>query len=100
MADTDSVPTTTVSGTSAAPTPAAGEGPGGLASAFGQHQLSLASLAVHADDYINSHRDVAPPLHVSTTFRYARNPDDLTPWQNIDVGLPSGTAREEGKGRK
>ncbi|KAI5787673.1 pyridoxal phosphate-dependent transferase [Peziza echinospora] len=31
---------------------------------------SLATLAIHADDSIASTSDVAPPIHVSTTFRY------------------------------
>lgn len=47
--------------------------------------LGFASRSVHADDYISAHRAVAPPLHVSTTFRYSSNPDDLVPWENIDV---------------
>ncbi|KAI1132301.1 pyridoxal phosphate-dependent transferase [Nemania abortiva] len=41
-----------------------------------QH-LSLSAQAVHADDFLNSHSAVAPPMHVSTTFRYSRNPDEL-----------------------
>lgn len=28
------------------------------------------TLAVHADDVMNTYTDVAPALHVSTTFRY------------------------------
>jgi hypothetical protein len=28
------------------------------------------TLAIHADDRLNSYTDVAPALHVSTTFRY------------------------------
>lgn len=47
----------------------------------------MASLSVHADDYINNHQAVAPPMHVSTTFRYAENPDDLKPWENLNVCL-------------
>lgn len=62
-------------------------GPDQLASAF-SHPLSIASLSVHADDYINSHQAVAPPLHTSTTFRYARDPDDLEPWKNLDPNAP------------
>ncbi|KAI0485994.1 pyridoxal phosphate-dependent transferase [Xylaria cf. heliscus] len=42
-----------------------------------QH-LSLSAQTVHADDFLNSHSAVAPPMHVSTTFRYSRNPDDLS----------------------
>ncbi|MCJ1479945.1 hypothetical protein MMC06_000099 [Schaereria dolodes] len=40
---------------------------------------SLATRAIHADDYLNTNADVAPPLHVATTFRYADHPDNLIP---------------------
>ncbi len=63
---------------------AAGARPDQLAAAFGR-QLSLASRSVHADDYTNTHSAVAPPMHVSTTFRYSDNPDKLLPWSEIDV---------------
>ncbi|WEW59011.1 hypothetical protein PRK78_004479 [Emydomyces testavorans] len=39
-----------------------------------------ATIAIHADDPLNVVEDVAPPLHVSTTFRYSDNPEDLVPW--------------------
>lgn len=65
-----------------------GGGPGALASHFGAHQLGLSSLSVHADDYINSHRAVAPPLHVSTTFRYNDDPERLAQWENTDDNAP------------
>ncbi|KAI3401683.1 hypothetical protein diail_9347 [Diaporthe ilicicola] len=71
--------------------PAAGKpthGRGALAAHFGDHQLSLSSLAVHADDYVNSHRAVAPPLHTSTTFRYNSDPDQLRQWDNTDDNAP------------
>jgi len=42
--------------------------------------LSPSTLAVHADDPLNVVDDVAPPIHVSTTFRYPRNPDLLHPF--------------------
>ena len=45
------------------------------------------TLAVHADDHLNDTTDVAPPLHVSTTFRYASNPTDLVPHAD-DVRCP------------
>ncbi|KAB5530480.1 pyridoxal phosphate-dependent transferase [Coniochaeta sp. 2T2.1] len=67
--------------------PGTGKGPEHLSSAF-PRELSIASLSVHADDYINSHRAVAPPLHTSTTFRYAADPDDLVPWDNLDPNAP------------
>ncbi|KAK1833784.1 cystathionine beta-lyase [Podospora conica] len=62
-------------------------GPDHLARALGK-QLSLASRSVHADDYINNHQAVAPPMHVSTTFRYSRNPDDLVSWENVNPNAP------------
>lgn len=40
-------------------------------------QLSLSSRLVHADDGLAAHSAVAPAMHVSTTFRYSDNPDDL-----------------------
>ncbi|KAL3466409.1 pyridoxal phosphate-dependent transferase [Aspergillus heterothallicus] len=33
--------------------------------------------ALHADDYLNLVTDVAPPIHLSTTFRYPREPNNL-----------------------
>nr|POE68835.1 putative trans-sulfuration enzyme [Quercus suber] len=41
--------------------------------------LSLATRVVHADDPMNSYADVAPALHVSTTFRYTSDPAKLNP---------------------
>ena len=43
----------------------------------GMRGLSLSSKTIHADDFLNKGQDVAPPLHVSTTFRYNRDPDKL-----------------------
>ena len=40
---------------------------------------SFATLGIHADDPINDSTDVAPALHVSTTFRYPHDPDKLIP---------------------
>jgi len=37
------------------------------------------TLAIHADDRLNQATDVAPALHVSTTFRYSSDPDQLVP---------------------
>ncbi|KAG4220010.1 hypothetical protein PC116_g31511 [Phytophthora cactorum] len=48
-----------------------------------QH-LSLSAQTIHADDFLNSHQSVAPPMHVSTTFRYNDDPDELKPWTNIN----------------
>lgn len=41
--------------------------------------LGAATRAIHADDELNTLTDVAPPMHVATTFRYSSNPDDLKP---------------------
>jgi cystathionine beta-lyase/cystathionine gamma-synthase len=41
--------------------------------------VELATLALHADDHLNSIEDVAPPIHVSTTFRYPKDPEVLRP---------------------
>jgi cystathionine beta-lyase len=51
----------------------------------GLANLSLSSKTVHADDYLNKGRDVAPPLHVSTTFRYNQDPDQLKVHRGDDV---------------
>ncbi|KAK2798202.1 hypothetical protein FQN51_007888 [Onygenales sp. PD_10] len=43
-----------------------------------------ATLALHADDPVNVVTDVAPPMHLSTTFRYSDNPDELIPCAELD----------------
>ncbi|KAI2636017.1 pyridoxal phosphate-dependent transferase [Xylaria nigripes] len=50
--------------------------------------LSLSAQTVHADDFLNTHPSVAPPMHVSTTFRYSRNPEDLTYLSNTNPNNP------------
>ena len=37
-----------------------------------------ATQALHADDRLNLVTDVAPPIHLSTTFRYPDDPNELT----------------------
>lgn len=55
-------------------------GPNGSAShEASMMTYSLATLGIHGDDPINSETDVAPSLHVATTFRYPRDPDRLEP---------------------
>jgi hypothetical protein len=51
-------------------------------------KLSLSSQTIHADDYLNAGQDVAPALHVSTTFRYNSNPEALVPLTERDVHPP------------
>ena len=51
--------------------------------------LSLSTLAVHADDTLNGPHvtDVAPALHVSTTFRYTNDLSKLIPIADEDVSI-------------
>lgn len=47
--------------------------------------VDLSTALIHADDKDNRVTDVAPPINVSTTFRY--DDDDLIPWterENLD----------------
>uniref|UniRef100_A0A0B7JW54 Cystathionine gamma-synthase n=1 Tax=Bionectria ochroleuca TaxID=29856 RepID=A0A0B7JW54_BIOOC len=53
-----------------------GAGPG-TGKTPGATLTSLSSKVVHADDNISAHRAVAPAMHVSTTFRYDDDPDQL-----------------------
>ena len=62
-----------------------GTGTGTETAARDLGHLSLSARTVHADDYLNSHPAVAPPMHVATTFRYNDDPDKLQPWKNINV---------------
>ncbi|KAF4637050.1 hypothetical protein G7Y89_g1048 [Cudoniella acicularis] len=54
----------------------------------GLANLSLSSKTIHADDFLNKGQDVAPPLHVSTTYRYNRDPDKLKTWKELDPDTP------------
>jgi cystathionine gamma-synthase len=49
---------------------------------------SLSTLGVHGDDPINSATDVAPPLHVSTTYRYPNDPSLLKPLSYLPSHTP------------
>ncbi|KAL0936515.1 cystathionine gamma-synthase [Colletotrichum truncatum] len=66
-------------------TPAAGPG---SAPADDLRKLSLATRSVHADDGISAHRAIAPAIHVSTTFKYTPNPDELRAGENTDPNAP------------
>lgn len=50
-------------------------------------KFSAATRAIHGDDGIQKHNAVAPPMHVSTTFRYNDDPDKLVFWGEHDVSL-------------
>lgn len=51
--------------------------------------VGISTRSLHADDAFNVATDVAPPLHVATTYRYAANPDDLVPARDRSVCLPT-----------
>lgn len=40
---------------------------------------------LHADDSLNLVTDVAPPMHLSTTFRYPSDPSQLVPAADATV---------------
>lgn len=42
-----------------------------------RENIHPATQALHADDRLNLVTDVAPPIHLSTTFRYPDNPSEL-----------------------
>jgi hypothetical protein len=44
-----------------------------------------ATLSLHADDFLNTANDVSPAIHISTTYRYTRNLEELRPIQEEDV---------------
>ncbi len=52
-------------------------------------KYSTTTQLIHGDDHLNGADDVAPPLHVATTFRYSRNPDLLIPAKHIEVSHPA-----------
>lgn len=47
------------------------------------NHAGASTRSLHADDPVNVVTDVSPPLHLSTTFRYADNPDDLVPAKEL-----------------
>ena len=55
----------------------------GQESLTSKHHAS--TVAIHSDDSLNQAADVAPAIHVSTTFRYTDDPDDLVPAKDLTV---------------
>jgi len=49
------------------------------------HNLHPETLAVHVDDELHMSNDVAPPLHVSCTFKFPSDPEALVPLRNRTV---------------
>lgn len=46
---------------------------------YSSEAIGASTRSLHADDALNIVTDVAPPMHLSTTFRYSKNPADLLP---------------------
>lgn len=44
-----------------------------------------ATLALHGDEVLRSSDDVAHPIHVSSTFRYSDDPEQLNPSHGRDL---------------
>lgn len=70
------------------------EGPNGVSPKppLVQHRppnYSFATLGIHGDDGMQHSTDVSPALHVSTTFRYPRDPSQLIPEDKLTQPEPS-----------
>ena len=46
-----------------------------------------ATLALHADESLQTDNDIAPAIHVSTTFRYPEDPDELNPFYGRQIAV-------------
>ena len=58
-----------------------------------------ATLALHADDKLNLVTDVAPPIHLSTTFRFPRESENLIPSEDPKNTFPSFVLLQSSAGR-
>jgi hypothetical protein len=47
----------------------------------------ISTLSLHADDALNVVNDVAPPMHLATTYRYPDDPAALVPAADAPVCL-------------
>jgi hypothetical protein len=47
--------------------------------------MSMATKAIHGDDFYSPHRAIAPGMHVAVNYRYARDPENLKFMNNLDV---------------
>lgn len=46
-----------------------------------------ATLALHADEALRLVDDIAPPIHVSTTYKYPNDPERLMPFYGREIGV-------------
>lgn len=53
------------------------------------HSIGTSTQSLHADDVLNVVSDVAPPMHLSTTFRYSNDPAALVPVADVDTVCPA-----------
>ncbi|RSL80067.1 hypothetical protein CEP51_006880, partial [Fusarium floridanum] len=51
-------------------------------------KFHFGTQAVHADDFVSSHRAIAPAMHPAVNHRYARDPDDLVEMEKDDPNAP------------
>ncbi|KAJ5690082.1 hypothetical protein N7462_004474 [Penicillium macrosclerotiorum] len=51
--------------------------------------MAMATQAIHADDFVSSHRAIAPPLHLAVNYRYSRDPEQLVLGENKDPNAPN-----------
>ncbi|KAJ5392538.1 trans-sulfuration enzyme [Penicillium cosmopolitanum] len=56
------------------------------------HSTGTSTRSLHADDVLNLVPDVAPPLHVATTFRYPSDPNLLVPAADADAAANATTS--------
>ena len=49
------------------------------------HSNGTSTRSLHADDALNVVSDVAPPMHLATTFRYPNDPAALIPVADLDA---------------
>lgn len=45
------------------------------------------TLALHADESLRLVDDIAPPIHVSSTYKYSNDPDQLMPFDGREAGV-------------
>lgn len=57
---------------------------------FALRDARLTTLALHADEALRLVDDIAPPIHVSSTFKYPDDPNLLKPFygRHISVRRP------------
>ncbi|CBF82460.1 cystathionine gamma-synthase [Aspergillus nidulans FGSC A4] len=57
--------------------------------------VGASTRSLHADDVLNVVTDVAPPIHVATTFRYSDDPAKLMPAADLNGRLTAQTLEEQ-----